>query len=205
MQEEDFCIGFFLNSGQKLFLLALQLDSETMFKLKKLIYYPSSFLQFCDLEWIPSCVCVCVCVWSWVENFFCCFEREIFWVEILWKINLSLITGDHKAKKNKRSQPAAAAAVAVGPFVDEKATRRTSWTTPIAVSCVTEEDLFLSDNDHHALGCSKNVCHHPPQWTPAALWCGSYRPRKQSFTTEDEEEEARSLCDAAAAAAGLFF
>jgi hypothetical protein len=36
----------------------------------------------------------------------------------------------------------------VGPFVDEKATRRTSWTTPIAVSCVTEEDLFLSDNYH---------------------------------------------------------
>jgi hypothetical protein len=33
----------------------------------------------------------------------------------------------------------------------------------IAVSCVTEEDLLLSDDHHHSLGCSKNVCHHPPQ------------------------------------------
>jgi len=106
MQEEDFCMWVVLNSGQRLFLLALQLDSETKFKLKKLIYYPSSFLQFCDLEWIPSCVCVCVCVRSWVENLFCCFEREIFWVEILWEINLALKTGDHKAKKKKESQPA---------------------------------------------------------------------------------------------------
>ncbi len=62
MQEEDFCMWVVLSSSQRLFLLALQLNSETKFKLKKLIYYPSSFLQFCDLEWIPSCVCVCVCV-----------------------------------------------------------------------------------------------------------------------------------------------
>ncbi len=123
MQEEDFCMWVVLNSGQRLFLLALQLNSETKFKLKKLFYYPSSFLQFCDLEWIPSSVSVRV--WSWVENLFCCFEREIFWVEILWEINLSLKTGDHVAKKtNKKSQPAGAAAAAVGPFVDEKATRR---------------------------------------------------------------------------------